>query len=133
MRRAAIAIVILALLAAGCGARSAKPFTATATIGCLKDKDFTVSTNPAQVGFIAAFAENGGIRATSQSGSVVTIAFTKDETTVQDTAKAFRTHASAALRPHFDDVLRTNRNVVMVWTTTPSSDDDQKVQGCLAP
>ena len=132
MRRAAIAIVIPALVAAGCGARSAKPFTAKATIACLKGKAFTVSTNPAEVGFIATFAENGGLRATSKSGNVVTIAFTKDETTVDDTAKAFRSHASAGLRPHFDDVLRTNRNVVMVWTTTPSSEDDQNVQGCLA-
>jgi hypothetical protein len=132
VRRAATPILVVALLAAGCGARSTKPFTAKGTIGCLKGKHFIVTTNPAQVGFIAAFADNGGIRATAQDGSVVTIAFTKDETTVDDTAKAFRSHASAGLRPHFDDVLRTNRNVVMVWTTTPSSEDDQNVQGCLA-
>jgi hypothetical protein len=133
VRRAAFAIVLLGLLAAGCGARSAKPFTARGTLGCLKAKGFTVSTNPAQVGFIAAFADNGGVRATSQSRNVVTIAFTKDETTVDETAKAFRTHSSPTLRPHFSDVLRTNRNVVMVWTTTPAAEDDQKVQGCLAP
>jgi hypothetical protein len=126
-------MVLLALLAAGCGARSSKPFTAKGTIGCLKAKGFTVTTDPIEVGFIAAFADNGGARATSQTGNVVTIAFTKDETTVDDTVKAFKAHASAALRPHFNDVLRTNRNAVMVWTTTPTSDDDTKVQGCLAP
>ena len=69
----------------------------------------------------------------SVSRSVATIAFTKDETTVEDTVNAFKAHASAKLRPHFNDVLRTNRNVVMVWTTTPSGDDDQTVQACLAP
>jgi hypothetical protein len=133
VRRAAIPILVVALLAAGCGARSSKPFTAKGTLGCLKAKHFAVTTNPAQVGFIAAFAENGGVRATPPDGNVATIAFTTDETTVDDTVKAFRTHASAQLRPHFSDVLRTNRNVVMVWTTTPSADDDKLVQGCLAP
>jgi hypothetical protein len=133
VRRAALVLLLVALLAAGCGARSNKPFTAKGTIGCLKAKAFTVTTDPVQVGFIAAFADNGGVRATSQTGNVVTIAFTKDESTVEDTVKAFKAHASAALRPHFGDVVRTNRNVVMVWTTTPAADDDRKVQGCLAP
>jgi hypothetical protein len=126
-------MAVVALLAAGCGARSNTPFTAQGTIACLKAKGFTVTTDPTQLGFIAAFAENGGLRASSQGGNVVTIAFTKDESTVQDTVKAFKSHASAALRPHFSDVLRTNRNAVMVWTTTPSADDDQTVEGCLKP
>jgi hypothetical protein len=131
--RVALPIVLIALLAAGCGARSAKPFTAQGTIGCLKDKKFAVTTNPAQVGFIATFADNGGVRATSQSGNVVTIAFTKDVATVDDTVEAFRSHASPLLKPHFNDVVRTNRNTVMVWTTTPSADDDKLVEGCLSP
>jgi hypothetical protein len=133
VRRALIAIVLVALAAAGCGARSSKPFTAQGTVGCLKEKGFAVTTDPAQVGFIAAFAENGGLRATSKTGGVVTIAFTKDQASVPDTEKAFRSHASARLRPHFNDVLRTNRNAVMVWTITPTADDDQTVNACLAP
>jgi hypothetical protein len=132
VRRAAVVFVLIALLAAGCGARSNKPFTAKGTLPCLKTKGFAVTTDPVQVGFIAAFADNGGIRATAQDGNVATVAFTRDESTVADTVKAFRAHASAALRPHFDDVLRTNRNAVMVWTTTPSGDDDQTLQRCLA-
>jgi len=133
VRRAAVVTVSIALLAAGCGARSNKPFTAKGTIGCLKAKHFAVTTDPTQVGFIAAFADNGGIRATPQDGNVVTLAFTKDATTVEDTVKAFKAHASAGLRPHFSDVVRTNRNAVMVWTTTPSGDDDHTVESCLAP
>jgi hypothetical protein len=132
VRRAALPILVVALIAAGCGARTHKPFTAKGTIGCLKEKGFTVTTDPGQVGFIAAFADNGGVKATSQTANVVTIAFTKDDTTAADTANAFKAHASAKLRPHFSDILRTNRNVVMVWTTTPTADDDQKVEGCLA-
>ena len=124
----------VALLAAGCGARSDTPFTAQGTLGCLKAKQFTgATTAPAQVGFIAGFAANGGIKATSPNGNVVTIAFTDSAAAVPSTEKAFKLHAPPGLRPHISDVMRTNRNVVIVWTTTPVSDDETKVEGCLAP
>ena len=128
-------LAVLAVLAAGCGARSDTPFTAKGTIGCLKAKHFThVTSSPSQVGLIAAFADNGGVKATSPNGNVVTLAFTANDTdAVQSTEKAFRLHAPPALRPHISDVMRTNRNVVMVWTTTPVADDETKVNGCLAP
>ena len=127
-------IAVLALLAAGCGARSDTPFTAKGTLGCLKAKQFTdATTAPGQVGFIAGFAANGGIKATSPNGNVVTIAFTDSDATVPSTEKAFKLHAPASLRSHIGDVMRSVRNVVIVWTTTPASDDETKVEGCLAP
>jgi hypothetical protein len=127
-------LAVLALLAAGCGARSNTPFTAKGTLGCLKAKQFTDATSaPSKVGFIAGFAANGGIQATSPNGNAVTIAFTDSEATVPSTEKAFKLHAPKSLRSHISDVLRTNRNVVIVWTTTPASDDETKVEGCLAP
>jgi hypothetical protein len=125
---------LVALLAAGCGARSNTPFTAAGTLPCLKEKDFTrVSSSPSKVGFIAGFAENGGLVATSPAGNTVTIAFGKGSNEVQDTENAFRKAAPPKLRPHIGDVMRSNRNAVMVWTTTPSSDDDKTVQACLKP
>jgi len=132
MRRA-IVLVPLALLAAACGARSNTPFTAQASIGCLKEKHFTGATmNPGKVGFIAGFAANGGITATAPSRNAVTIAFTDDADHVEQTEKAFRLHAPPALRPHMSDVLRVSRNAVIVWTTAPSTEDEQTVEGCLA-
>ena len=132
MRRA-IVLVPLALLAAACGARSNTPFTAQASVGCLKGKHFTgVTTDPGKVGFIAGFAANGGIRATAPGGNVVTIAFTEDADHTGQTQKAFRLHAPPSLRPHMSDVLRTSRNAVIVWTTAPSTDVEQTVEGCLA-
>ena len=127
-------LAVLALLAAGCGARSNTPYTAKGTLGCLKAKQFTDATSaPIQVGFIAGFAANGGIKATSPNGNVVTIAFTDNEAAVAGTEKAFKLHAPKALRSHIGDVMRSNRNAVIVWTTTPASDDETKVEGCLAP
>jgi hypothetical protein len=132
MRLAALLLVATVVLG-GCGARSNTPFTAKGTVGCLKDKGFThVSTAPGKVGFIAGFAANGGVEATSPAGNVLTIAFGKDETEVASTEKAFKRAAPRSLQPHMSDVTRSSRNAVMVWTTAPSADDDKLVQGCLA-
>ena len=75
---------------------------------------------------------NGGIEATSPNGNRVTLAFTDSETTVPSTEQAFKLHAPKSLCSHISDVMRSNRNVVIVWTTTPASDDESKVEGCLA-
>ena len=133
MRRLLL-FALLGLLVAGCGARSSRTFTAKGTAGCLKDKHFTqVTTDPAKVGFIAGFAANGGIKATSPNGNVVTIAFTEDSNSVASTEKAFRLHAPLSLRSHMQDVMSTNQNAVIVWTVGASSDDASAVTGCLSP
>jgi hypothetical protein len=131
---AIVAVLALALVAAGCGARNQKPFTAKGTISCLQGNGFTkVSDNPAKVGFIAGFAANGGLIATSPTGNVVQIAFTEDDNSTASTEKAFRLHASPALRPHINDVMSTNRNAVIVWTTGPRQDEAQTLNTCLRP
>jgi hypothetical protein len=124
----------VALLAAGCGVRTTKPFTAKGTVGCLRSNGFTrVTTNPAQVGFIAGFADNGGIKATSAMGNVLTIAFTADADSTASTEQAFRSHAPKSLRPHMSDILQTNRNAVLVWTTTPDPGELDAATRCLKP
>jgi hypothetical protein len=129
-----VAVLALALLAAGCGARSDTPFTAKGSVACLRNKGFTqVSSSPAKVGFIAGFAANGGLTGVSPAGNRVTIAFTDSSDDVQSTENAFRLHASPQLRPHIKDVLSTNRNAVIVWTTGASSDDQSTLNACLHP
>jgi hypothetical protein len=131
--RPVLAALALLLVAAGCGARSSAPFTAKASLPCLRKTSFHgITTNPGKVGFIAAFADHGGIKATAPDGNTVTIAFAGDDgASLASTEQAFKNHAPPTLRPHISDVLRTSRNAVMVWTTTPSSDDDNTVQKCL--
>jgi hypothetical protein len=129
-----VALLTLAVLAAGCGARSNTPFTAKGSISCLRKQGFTrVSDSPANVGFIAGFAANGGLTGTSPSGNQVTVAFTDSSDNVESTEKAFTLHAAPTLRPHMKDVLSANRNAVIVWTEGPSSDDQSKLNGCLKP
>jgi hypothetical protein len=125
-------LVLVACLAAGCGVRNSKPFTAAATAPCLAKNGFTgVTTKPAAVGFIAGFAEHGGIRAASASGNVLTIAFTADSDSVASTEEAFKTHAPAALRPHISDIMQTSRNAVLVWTITPKPEEADAASRCL--
>jgi hypothetical protein len=124
----------VALLAAGCGVRTTKPFTADGTAPCLKTHGFTaVTTDPSKVGFIAAFADNGGITAVSAMGNRLTIAFTADADSTGSTEQNFRARAPKGLRPHMSDIMQTNRNAVLVWTTTPDPADLDAASRCLKP
>jgi hypothetical protein len=128
----AVAFACLAVVVAGCGARSSKPYTAAGTASCLTDKGFTkVTTNPVKVGFIAGFADNGGIKATAADGNVLTIAFAADATAVPSTEQAFRRFAPKKLRPHLNDIMESQGNAVLVWTVTPTSAQLADAMGCL--
>lgn len=125
-------LVSIALLAAGCGVRNSTPFTAKASATCLRTHGFReVTTDPAEVGFVAGFAANGGLRATSPTGNVLTIAFDADPSSTASTVQAFRQHAPKRLRPHLSDILSVSRNAVLVWTITPASGEVATVNGCL--
>jgi hypothetical protein len=133
-RRAPVFVCALALslAVAGCGGGSKKPYTAAATAPCLKTKGFKkVTTNPDKVGFVAGFADNGGLRATSPSGNVLTIAFAGDASGVADEEKAFKEHASGIYKRHID-VMSSQGNAVLVWTVTPSQNQLGAAVDCLS-
>jgi hypothetical protein len=129
-----LAFALAAILVAGCGARSSKPFTAAGTQACLTKKGFTqVTTDPAKIGLIAAFADNGGLRATTTDRNVLTIAFTADTNAVAGTKQAFTTHAPAKLRPRINDIMESQGNAVLVWTVSPTAQQLADAEGCLHP
>jgi hypothetical protein len=128
----AVALAVPVLAAAGCGGGSSKAYTAAGTAPCLTTKGFTkVTTASARVGLIAAVAPNGGLRATSASGNVLTVAFAADEGAAASTRQAFRRHASPTYRLHIDDVMESKRNAVLVWTVTPGPKLLADAEGCL--
>ena len=45
--------------------------------------------------------------------------------------RAFRRFAPRKLRRHIDDVMRTQKNAVLLWTVTPPTDEMNKAFGCL--
>jgi hypothetical protein len=127
-------LIAVCALVAGCGVRNSKPFTAKGSASCLGSHAFArFTTNPGAVGFIAGFADHGGIRAASPSGNILTIAFTEGPDAVDSTEEAFRSHAPKSLRPHMSDIMTANRNAVLVWTTTPNPDELDTAQRCLKP
>lgn len=129
-----LAALVLVLVLAACGSGSTKPYTAAGTKACLTQKGFTgVTTADSKIGFIAAFAANGGLLAKSSSGNVLTIAFTESSDSVAGTEKAFRRAAPASLRPHMADIMEAQRNAVLVWTVSPTSQELSDAEGCLAP
>jgi hypothetical protein len=111
----------LAVLAAGCGGGSKAPYTASGTVKCLTGKGFTdVTTDPLKVGLLAGVAENGGIRAVAPNRNVLTIAFAQDPADAASTKQDFRENASPFYRRHMADIMESQRNAVLVWTTSPS-------------
>jgi hypothetical protein len=129
-----VLVVSLALVAAGCGARSSKPYTAAGTVACLKSKGFTgLTTNPVKVGFIAGFADNGGILAMAPgvNRNVVTIAFAGDTAGAAQTESAFKAHATPFYRRHMGDIMESQRNAVLVWQTSPTQQQIDDALGCL--
>lgn len=126
------ALALVAALAAGCGSSTAKPYTAAGTAPCLKTQGFTdVTTDPGKVGFIAGFADNGGVRATAPDGNTVVIAFAASADAAGATEDAFRKQAPAKLRPHMRDIMEARGNAVLVWTTSASQQTDGLAVGCL--
>ena len=127
-------LIEVCALVVGCGVRNSKPSTAAGSVSCLRSHAFTrVTTNPGAVGFIAGFADHGGIRAASPSGNILTIAFTEGPDAVDSTEEAFRSHAPKSLRPHMSDIMTASGNAVLVWTTTPDPDELDTAQRCLRP
>lgn len=128
-----LAALVLVLVLAACGGGSSKPYTAAGTKACLIQKGFTgVTTNADKVGFIAAFASNGGIQAKSSTGNVLTIAFTQGPGSVAGTERAFRRNAPASLRPHMSDIMEAQGSAVLVWTVSPTTQELSDAEGCLA-
>jgi hypothetical protein len=132
-RRISIAVAVAALVsvAAGCGSGTPKPYTAAGTVPCLRQKGFTkITTNPAKIGLIAGFAENGGLQATA-AGNVLTIAFTSDASAVPGTENAFRKAAPPRYKGHMHDIMEAQGNAVLVWTVTPTQQKLDDALSCL--
>ena len=134
MVRWVVLLIAVAALVAGCGVRNSKPFSPAATAACLRSHGFTsVTTDPGKIGFVAAFADDGGLRATSPDHNVLTIAFAADaqSSSTNSLEASFRSHAPKSLRPHMGDIMSVSRNAVLVWTISASPSDSDAVNRCL--
>jgi hypothetical protein len=128
--RGAVFLLALAVLAAGCGSAEPAAYKAEGSAKCLRGQGYRVTTAPGKVGVVAAAAPNGGLRA-FEPGNTLTIAFGTSSDDALGISRAFRRFAPRKLRPHIDDVMRTQKNAVLLWTVTPPSEEMNKIFGCL--
>jgi hypothetical protein len=130
MRTPLALLLALVLLGAGCSSGEPSAYKAESTAKCLRGQGYRVTTDPAKVGVIAANAPNGGLRA-FEPGNTLTVAFGANSDDALGIQRAFRRFAPKKLRPHIDDVMRTQKNAVLLWTVTPPPEEMDKVFGCL--
>jgi hypothetical protein len=125
-----VPLIVLASLLAACSSGEPSAYKAQPTAGCLGKLGYRVTTADQGVGVVAAAAPNGGLRA-FEPGNTVTIAFGANQDDALQIEGAFRRFAPKKLRPNIDDVMRVQKNAVLLWTVTPPEDEMNKVFGCL--
>ncbi len=130
MRLALPILITAGLVLGGCSSGEPSTFKAGPTAKCLTGEGYSVTTDDAKVGVLAANAPNGGLRA-NELGNALTIAFAQDSDDAIKTAGAFKRFAPKKLRPHITDVMRIQKNAVLLWTVTPPQDELNKVFACL--
>jgi len=129
MRRVLL-LVALALLIAGCGDTEPSVYKAEPTANCLRKDGYRVTTDPAKLGIVEANTANGGLLA-SKPGNALRIAFGANSDDALGIERAFRRFAPKKLRPHISDVMRTQKNAVLLWTVTPPVEEMNSVFACL--
>ena len=129
MRLSICLVPLVAFLAAGCNTEPST-YKAQPTANCLRKDGYQVTTDPAKLGVVEGHAENGGLVA-FHPGNAVRIAFGASSDDAIGIERGYRRFAPKKLRPHIDDVMRTEKNAVLLWTVTPPLDEMNKVFGCL--
>ena len=127
MRRAIVLGLVLAAVAGGCGGDADKPYQLDATMACLRSERVPLSRD---VDFVASTAAGGALHAEfPRTKNEVTIAFGDSEEDAARTERAYRRFAPK--RVNIGDVLRRDRNVVLLWGVAPNAQDAETISRCL--
>ena len=129
MRRVLI-LSLVALLLAACGNTEPDAYKAAPTADCLREDEYRVTTDRDRLGVVEANTANGGLLA-SKPGNAVRIAFGADSDDAIGIQRGYRRFVSRRLLPHISDVMRTQKNAVLLWTVTPPLEEMNQVFACL--
>lgn len=121
--------IALIVLAAGCG--GSKSYSLEKTRACLQEKEGVRLVRVPASDFIASAALGGAVRVAVTGANRVTISFGRDQKEADRIAQGYRTAAGANVGKVIVDLLRPDRNAVLLWKQHPSSDDLDRVNGCL--
>lgn len=126
MKRIGLSGVLFVLLLAACGGSGGSGlYTLAKTQACLTAKHVRVGGT---LDFVATTATGGALRAHLPS-NYVTMAFGATQTDADNIDQAYRRfHAKNV---GIDDVLREDRNAVMLWHMHPADADIATIGACL--
>jgi hypothetical protein len=127
--RLPVALIVLALFVAGCESEPSA-YKAEPTAKCLRGDGYRVTTDPEQLGLVEKNAAHGGLLA-FEPGNAVRIAFGENSDDALGIEHGFRLFVPKKVRRHITDVMRTQKNAVLLWTVTPPFEEMNKVFGCL--
>jgi len=127
VHRAALLLLSIALTitAAGCGGASS--YSADKTRECLAARGVQIG---GKLDFVATTA-TGGAFAASLGDNSVKIIFGETEGDAEQIQLAYENFALPNVREGLPDVLRRDRNAVMLWRAHPQDSDLSLVIGCL--
>jgi hypothetical protein len=125
VRRAIPFLVGVILLAAGCG--SPGDYSPQKTRACLKEKGVRIS---GMLDFVASTA-TGGAFVAHLGNNFVTLAFGENASDAQEIESAYTRFAFDNVRRGLPDVLKRDRNAVMLWHKHPEDPELSRIKGCL--
>jgi hypothetical protein len=129
MRLSLCLLLLLGVVTAGCDTEPSV-YKAESTANCLRKHGYQVTTDPNNLGVVEGHTENGGLVA-RHPGNAIRIAFGASSDDAPGIENGYRLFAPKKLRPHITDVMRTQKNAVLLWTVTPPQDEMDTVFGCL--
>ncbi len=129
MRRLCVLLLTIALATVGaaCGGGGDEVlYDVDVTRECLREQRNVRVTD--DVDFVASSAMGGAVHVRFRDNEV-TLAFGEDVADAEQTERAYRRFAPRTLK--IQHVLHRQRNVVLLWGVTPSSEASALVTGCL--
>ena len=126
MARILLLLLAVTVVAAGCGREEPVVYDAAASRQCVRESGLNPTTRG--LDFVAQSALGGAFRTRVGDKRVVVIFGLTDEDAEQ-TELAYRNFAPEGYG--IQDVLRRDRNVVMLWSLPPTVTQHDRIQGCL--
>jgi hypothetical protein len=118
-------LVLAAFVLASCGNGSGKLYALDSTRSCLMKQHVRLG---GQLDFVATTATGGALKA-HPSSNFVTVVFGQTQADADAINQIY--HRVASKNVGIEDVLRQQRNAVMLWHEHPSDDDLATITGCL--
>lgn len=126
MRRSLLLAVAVAVLVGGCGSQA--NYSRAKTRACLESNDVRIG---GKLDFVASTATDGAFVAHLDDRNFATVLFGEDESDAEELESAYHRFAFPNVKEGLPDVLRRDRNAVLLWHQHPSEDDLQTISDCL--